>query len=107
MTIFLANNWENHFKENPTNEDNIKTMDQLIDLFAPNITIYDCLYNSLKEQDTVFMAKAPNSDHIIFFHHVTNLGGTRTTPDVKTSILVWMESVDFPPRYIWNLSLFW
>ena len=70
-------------------------MDQLIDLFAPNITIDDCLSNSLKEQDTVFMAKAPNADHIVFFHHLTNIGGTRTTPDAKTFVLVAMDSVAF------------
>ena len=85
MTIFLANNWGDHFKENPKNEDNNKTIDQLIDLFAPRITIDDFLSNILKEQDTVFMAKAPNTDHIIFLHHVINLRGTRTTPDAKNS----------------------
>ena len=57
MPIFLSNNWENHFKENPTKKDNNKTMDHLIDLFVPNMTINYCLSKSLKEQDTVFMEK--------------------------------------------------
>ena len=49
MPIFLSNNWENHFKNDPTNEDNNKTMDQLIALFAPNVSTEDCLAHSLKE----------------------------------------------------------
>ena len=98
MLIFLTNNWENHFKGNPMNKDNNKTMDHIINLFAPNITIDDCLSNSLKEQDTVFTAKSPNADHIIIFHHITNLGGTRTTPNTKTFVLVGMESVAFPAQ---------
>ena len=98
MLIFLTNNWENHFKGNPMNKDNNKTMDHIINLFAPNITIDDCLSNSQKEKDTVFMAKAPNSDHIIFFHHITSIGGTRTTPDAKTFVLVGMDSVAFPAQ---------
>ena len=98
MPVFLGNNWENNFKENRTDQDNNKKMDHLIDLFAPNITINDCISNSLKEQDTVFMAKDPNADHVIFFRHVTNLRGTRTTPNVKTSVLVGMDFVAFPAQ---------
>ena len=77
MPIFLGNKWENHFNENPTNEYNNKTMDQLITLFAPSVDLDPCLSNSLNEQDTVFMGKTPNTNHIIFFQNVTKLGGTR------------------------------
>ena len=39
MPIFLGNNWENHLKDNPTNEDNNNTMDQIIALFAPTFDL--------------------------------------------------------------------
>ena len=55
MPIFLGNNWENHFKDNPTNKDNNKMMKQLIALFAPTIDLDACISNSINEQDTVFM----------------------------------------------------
>ena len=98
MPIFLVNNWENHFKDNPTNEDNNKTMDQLIALFAPTVDLDTCLANSLNEQDTVFIGKSPNANRIIFFHHVTKLGGTRTMPDEKKIILVGTDSTSFPAQ---------
>ena len=85
MTILLGKNWENHFKNNPKNEDDDKTMDQLIALFAPTIDLNTCLANSLNKQDIIFMGKTPNANHIIFFHHVTKLVGTRTMPDDKNS----------------------
>ena len=34
MPIMLANNWENFFKDNPTNEDSNKTMVALFELFG-------------------------------------------------------------------------
>ena len=71
-------------------------MDQLIALFAPTADLDTCLSNSLNEQDTVFMGKTPNANHIIFFHHVTKLGGTRTVPDEKNFILVGTDSTAFP-----------
>ena len=98
MPILLGNNWDNHFKNNPTNEDNNKTMDQLIALFAPTIDLENCLANSLNEQYTIFMGKTPNANHIIFFHHVTKLGGTRTMPDKKIFILVGTDSTAFPAQ---------
>ena len=85
MPILLGNNWENHFKNNPTNEDNKKMMDQLIALFSPTVDLDNCLANSLNEQDTVFMGKTPKANHIIFFHRVTKLRGTRTMPEEKNA----------------------
>ena len=85
MPILLGNNWENHFKDNLTNEANDKMMDQLIKLFAPTVDLDTCLTNSLNKQDTVFMGKTPKANHIIFFHRVTKLRGTRTMPEEKTS----------------------
>ena len=43
MPIFLGNNLENHFKNNPTSEDKNKTMDQLIALFEPTVDLDTCL----------------------------------------------------------------
>ena len=70
-------------------------MNKPIDLFAPTISITDCLTNSLREQDTVFMGKDPNADHIVFFHHISKLGGTRTAPTEKHFVLVGMDSVAY------------
>ena len=44
------------------------------------------------------MGKTPNANHIIFFHHVTKLGGTRTMPDEKIFILVGTDSTAFPTQ---------
>ena len=98
MPIFLGNNWENHFKDNPTNKDNNKMMDQLIALFAPTVDLDTCLSNSLNEQDTVFTGKTPNANHIIFFRYFTKLGCTRTMPDEKNFILVGTDSTAFPAQ---------
>ena len=98
MPILLVNNWEKHIKEKPTNKDNNKTMDQLIALFAPTVDLNTCIANSLNEQDTVFMGKTPNANHIIFFHHVTKLEGNMTMPDEKIFILVGTNSTAFPAQ---------
>ena len=98
MPILLGNNWDNHFKNNPTNEDNDKTMDQLIELFAPTVNLDNCLANSLNEQDTVFLGKTPNDNHIIFFQHIIKLEGTKTMPDEKIFILVGTDSTAFPAQ---------
>ena len=55
-------------------------MATLFELFGQPKTTAECLQAALDEQDTVFMAKAPISNHIIFIHHVTKIGGTRTNP---------------------------
>ena len=44
------------------------------------------------------MGKTPNANHIIFFHHVTKLGGTKTMPDEKNFILVSTDSTVFPAQ---------
>ena len=98
MPILLGNNWDNHFKNNPTNEDNDKTMDQLIELFAPTVNLDNCLANSLNEQDTVFLGKTPNDNHIIFFQDIIKLEGTKTMPDEKIFILVGTDSTAFPAQ---------
>ena len=73
-------------------------MDQLIALFAPTVDLDTCLSNIINDQDTVFMGKASNANHIIFFHHVIKLGGTRTIPDEKNFILVGTNSTAFPAQ---------
>ena len=98
MPILLGNNWENHFRYKTTNEDNEKTMDKLITLFAPNVNLNTCLANSLNKQDTVFMGKTPNANHIILFLLVNKLVGTRTMPDEKNFILVGTDSTAFPAQ---------
>ena len=42
--------------------------------------------NSLKEQDTVFVA--PMANQILFFDHITHIGGARTQPYKKSFALV-------------------
>ena len=98
MPMLLWDIWENHFKDNPKNKDNDKTVDQLIALFVATVNLDTCLANSTNEQDTIFMGKNPNANHIIFFHHVKKLRGTRTMPDKKNFISVGTDSTSFPSQ---------
>ena len=68
MHSTLANNWENHFRDRPSNELSNKTMPALLESFANKKSIEDCLTSALEEQDTVFMATALISGHIMFLH---------------------------------------
>ena len=105
MPIILANNWENFFKENPLNEESNRTMQQLFELFGANQNFAQCLESAINEQDTVFMAKAPISNHIIFLHHLTKVGGTRITPTKHLFAHVGTGSIAYP-GHVTEASLF-
>ena len=105
MPIMLANNWENFFKDNPINEDSNKTMAALFELFGAPKTPAECLQAAIEEQDTVFIAKAPVSNHIIFLHHVTKIGGTRTNPTEHVFAHVGTGSLAYP-GHVTEASLF-
>ena len=96
MPIMLANNWENFFKDHPSNKDSNRTMETLFELFSAPKTTAECLQASFAKQDTVFMAKAPILNHIIFIHHVTKIGGTRTNPTEHLFTLVGTGSIAYP-----------
>ena len=82
MSRILSNNWENYFKDHPSNEASNKTMDELFTNF--NLTTSSaCLASTIEEQDTVLLAQAPITNHIFFLHHLQMLGGTRTSPTTK------------------------
>ena len=98
MHSTLANNWENHFKDRPSNELSNKTMPALLESFANSKSLDDCLTSALEEQDTVFMAKAPISGHIMFLHHFTKIGGTRTMPTARIFVLIGTEESAFPAQ---------
>ena len=98
MPSTLANNWENHFKDRPSNELSDKTMEALLESFANNKSLDDCLISALEEKDTVFMAKAPITGHIMFLHHFTKIGGTRTMPTTRIFTLVGTEETAFPAQ---------
>ena len=80
LPITLTNNWENHFCENPTNEANNKTTVQSTTSFGAGIQSVDCLVKTTEEQDTVFTAKVPVLNHILFLHHFTKIGGNKDQP---------------------------
>ena len=105
MPIILADNWENYFKDNPLNEESNKKMQQLFELFGANKTPEQCLKAAIDEQDTVFMAKAPISNHIIFLHHLTKIGGTRITPTEHLFAHVGTSSTAYP-GHVSEASLF-
>ena len=105
MPIMLANNWENFFKYNLINEESNKTIVALFELFDAPKTPAECLQAAIEEQDTVFIAKAPVSNHIIFFHHVTKIGGTRTNPTKHLFAHVGTGSLAYP-GHVTEASLF-
>ena len=98
MPSTLANNWENHFKDRPSNQLSNKTMSALLESFDNDKSLDHCLTTALEETDTIFMAKAPISGHIMFLHHFTKAGGTRTMPTTRTFILVGTEETAFPAQ---------
>ena len=105
MPIMLANNWENFFKDNPTNEDSNKTMVALFELFGAPKNPAKCLQAAIEEQDTVFIAKAPVSNHIMFIHHFTKIGGTRTNPTKHLFAHVGTGNPSYP-GHVTEASLF-
>ena len=98
LLINLTNNWENHFRDNPTNEVNNKTMVQLMESFGAGIPTADCLVKATEEQDMVFMAKAPVSNHILFLHHFTKIGGMRINPATKSFAIEGFGAQRYPTQ---------
>ena len=104
MTTTMANNWENHLKDDPSNEFSNKTMDKLFEAFGPTKDPATCMIEALSEQQTVFLAQAPISNHILFLHHFSKIGGTRMEPDKKHFVLVGTGSHAYPAQV--NESIF-
>ena len=100
----MANNWENHLKDDPSNEFSNKTMDKLFEAFGPTKDPATCMIEALSEQQTVFLAQAPISNHILFLHHFSKIGGTRMEPDKKHFVLVGTGSHAYPAQV--NESIF-
>ena len=98
MPTILANTWENHFSANHSNEASNKSMSALFLSFNHQKTVEACISTATEEVDTIFIAKAPISNHIMFIHHFTKLGGTRTNPDEKYFVLIGTGSSAYPTQ---------
>ena len=98
MPTSLANNWENHFRGIPNMEESNKTSDELMQLFDRESSIDDCLSNATEEKDTVFMVKAPFSNNIVFLHHISKLGGTRTNKNETIFALMGTSAKALPAQ---------
>ena len=98
MNTIMSNNWENHLKDDPSNEFSNKTMVELFSSFGPTKTPDTCLDEAVSEDHTVFIAQAPVSNHILFLHHFTKLGGTRMNPDKTNFVLVGTGSTAYPAQ---------
>ena len=48
--------------------------------FGAGVTTLSCLTTELEEPNIIFLAKAPITNNIMFIHHFTSIGGTRTMP---------------------------
>ena len=104
MSIIMSNNWENHFKDHPSNEVRNKTMSALLSRF--NLTTpADCLAYAIEEQETVFLAQAPITHHILFLHHFHKIGVTRTSPNTKHFTLSGYGPSAYP-KQVTNVSMF-
>ena len=98
MSTNRANNWENHFREHPENEASNQTIDELMQLFNQDATVEACLINAVEEKNTVFMVKTPLSGGITFIHHITKLGGTRSSKEKKIFALVGTAESAYPAQ---------
>ena len=88
MSSTLANSWENHLKDHPSNEASNKALSQLFEIFKVEDEVDRCTTFALTEPNTLFLALAPISGHLLPFHHTTKLGGTRTDPNERFFTLV-------------------
>ena len=98
MTTIMANNWENHLKDDPSNEFSNKTMDKLFEAFDLTKIPSPCMIEAISKQQTVFLAQAPISNHILFLHHFSKIDGTRMEPDTKYFVLVGTGSSAYPAQ---------
>ena len=98
MPLFRSNNWRNFFHDNPENKASNETIDTLMELFGQDTSLDDCLSNGIEEQNTIFMTKAPFSGDIAFLHHVSKIGGTRTSRDKKIFALVGVGDSCYPAQ---------
>jgi len=98
MSSILSNNWENFFKDRPSNELSDKTMADLFSSFNAGKSLDECLSAAIEEQDTVFLAKALITNHIMFLHHFSKVGGTRTMPTARVFALVGTGESAFPAQ---------
>jgi len=73
-------------------------MAESFDNFGDGITALSCLFTVMEEPYTIFIAKAPITKHIMFIHHFTNIGGTRTMLTSKRFILSGTTSTAFPAQ---------
>ena len=98
MPTILENNWENFFKDHTSNEQSNKTMDALLDGFKPAKTFVYCLQSAIEEKETVFISKAPVTNHIMFLHHFTKIGGACTIPTSRIFSLIGTNESAFPDQ---------
>ena len=73
-------------------------MVELFASFGPSKTPAICLDKTVSENHTDFIAQAPVSNHILFIHHFTKLGGTRMNPDKANFALVGTEPIAYPAQ---------
>ena len=96
MLNVLSNNWENYFGDHPSNETSNKTMADLFLSFGVRTSAQNCMNTAIAEQETVFMIRSPLTNHIMFLHHFTKLGGTRTMPISRLFALVGAGPLAYP-----------
>ena len=77
MTTTMANNWENHLKDDPSNKFSNKTMDKLFEAFGSTKSSATCMTEAISEQQTFSLVQAPISNHILFLHYFSKIGETR------------------------------
>jgi hypothetical protein len=102
MSTTLANTWESHFRNHPSNEASNKTLSQLFELFDIADQAEKCKTFALSEPDTLFLALAPISGHLLPFHHTTKIGGTRTPPNERFFTLVGTGTSAYPAQIAAN-----
>ena len=98
MLSTLVNYWESFLNSHPSNETSNKTLAQLFSLSITGDEFEQLTYFALSKPNTLFIAKAPISNHILFFHHTTKIGGTRADPVERLFVLVGTGSTAYPAQ---------
>ena len=98
MPSTFANNWENHVKDHPSNNLSNKMVVSFFSCFSTKKSLDDCLFSAIEEKHTNLMAQAPITSYIMFLHHFTKVGGTRTMPTTRIFALIGTDEVAFPAQ---------
>ena len=73
-------NWSQVFGNDPNNDAYDKNMTTVAELTIDSISASDCIENTKKEKNLMFLSVEPFTEKIQILHHVSSIGGTIAMP---------------------------